>query len=193
MLTRWGRYFILVCSLVYILVFRNNGTYFKSCITSTPNGMELFGNSNGYHFPMFHEKEYIQRQNNLFRLLRQVEPSCDQNLVILLDKRNIKRSTDIDFNTDIRYFIGRNIPKEIYILGNRNDTSSEVLIFTNQSSEMIQKSNFHTFAIEQIETVLRQRYDNINQSMVCLWQKTIDNNDDKADDIFVKEHQSCSK
>ena len=188
MLTRWGRYFILICSLVYFFVFRN-GTYFKSCITSTLNGIELFGNSNGYHFLMFHKKEYNQRQNNLFRLLRQVQPSCDLNFVILLGKRNIKRSRDIEFNkdTDVRYFIGRNIPKEIYILENRNDTSSEVLIFTNQSSEMIQKSIFYTFAIEQIETVLRQRYDNINQSMVCLWQKTIDNNDDKADDIFVKE------
>ena len=184
MLTRWGRCFVLICSLIYIFlyIFRNNNLFFKSCIHSTSSLMNLFSNS--HQFQMFDEKEYVARQNNLFRLLRQVQPLCDQNLVILLGKRNIKRSRDINYefyqDTDIRYFIGRNVPNEIYILDDIN-TSSEVLIFTNQSSE----HSPHSFKTGQMETVLQQRYDSGNQSMLCLWHKTIDSENNNI--IFEKQ------
>ena len=144
--------------------------------------MNLFSNS--HQFQMFDEKEYVARQNNLFRLLRQVQPLCNQNLVILFGKRNIKRSRDINYefyqDTDIRYFIGRNVPNEIYILDDIN-TSSEVLIFTNQSSE----HSSHSFKTGQMETVLQQRYESGNQSMLCLWHKTIDSENNNI--IFEKQ------
>ena len=191
MISRWGKCFMILCSLAFLWVqfFGDHKCKKNKNILNT--SLALFGNK-VYHLPKFDEREYLSRQNKLFRLLRRIQKSCDDNLVILLGNRNIKRSRDINYNffqdTDVLYLTGQNVPNEIYVLENINNNKSDsVLIFTNGSSEVTHQrpSNSRTFTMDQIETVLREKY-NRNQN-ICLWYKTYD-----ADDIATAGKQDLT-
>lgn len=188
MFLRFKNKWLIVLSLTAVaclVVIYSKENCFKSHTLSPHWPIEHYETVISYKF---NEQEYTKRQGNLFRLLNHVDKSCNENIVVLLGKTVTKRSFDINYeffqDTDILYLTGQKAPNEVYILEYLN-TTNHVLVFTNQSSEMIPQainSHTHIYQFNEIKHILRNRYSQNNT--MCIWHKSYgDNNDQKIKEI----------